>query len=495
MQSGILIGIDIGSTVLKAAAFDMTSGRLLAQQGKRLKLHVGCDGAREQSSASLDRTLAGLLAGLRDKLRSNWSDVVGIGLAAQGGSTIIANRRTGKALTPVILWNDTRAARYSAHIAKHRSPAFWRRHTMRDMPGAGLGKILWLKDTRPSIMNDDNIYVGVGEFCYFKLTGLWRQDACNALQIGCYDATGRRLDQRLMDLSGMPLSFVAPLRNGHETHPVAPAAARRFALTPGIPVAGPYMDHEAGYLSAAGVSRKPLQCSLGTAWVGNFILSKKEEWSSPFQLVLPAVVGTGHLVVQPLLTGNVTLDWGLRQFVDADLQEALARLKTIFSQQLLPHPGLTAIPWLNVGNPLKPTVIGGAAFHGMAPHTNQEELMRALVASMTYEMARVFTNVTRTRRADSLVLGGGASRADFIRKLFASLFDPVPVHFVREQDLCVARGALHVFSKKVAQASVSRVRPPRKDLREQIQEGYENYMDLFTRLYGKVGLAKPITFG
>ncbi|HIE10420.1 MAG TPA: hypothetical protein EYP62_02290, partial [Kiritimatiellae bacterium] len=38
-------------------------------------------------------------------------------------------------------------------------------------------------------------------------------------------------------------------------------------------------------------------------------------WRSPFQLVLPSPVGSGHLVVQPLLTGNVTWDWALQTFV------------------------------------------------------------------------------------------------------------------------------------------------------------------------------------
>ena len=91
----------------------------------------------------------------------------------------------------------------------------------------------------------------------------------------------------------------------------------------GIPVAGPYIDQEAGYMSAAGVSESPLQCSLGTAWVGNFVLPDDTTGGSPTQMVLPAPVGNGRLVVQALLAGNVTWDWGLQTLLDADHVRAL----------------------------------------------------------------------------------------------------------------------------------------------------------------------------
>ena len=47
----------------------------------------------------------------------------------------------------------------------------------------------------------------------------------------------------------MSSDFVAPLRPGHETAPLSAAGARLLGLTAGIPVAGPYNDHEAGHLA------------------------------------------------------------------------------------------------------------------------------------------------------------------------------------------------------------------------------------------------------
>ena len=486
-MADVLIGIDVGSTVLKAAAFDAASSKALAETGHRLKLRMGADGTREQSPARMDKALSGVLGGLKKTLGKRWKSVAGIGLAAQGGSTIIVKKTTGRALTPMMLWNDTRSLGYVPKVGRAGNVSFWRRHTLQDCAGAGLAKILWLKDTRPDLMTDDNLYVGAGEYCYFRLTGVWRQDACNALQIGCYNAVEQRLDQRLMDCAEMPISFVAPMRDRHEAHGLSSTAGNRLGLPAGTPVVGPYMDHEAGYLSSVGISKKPLQCSLGTAWVGNYLLPPSAKWRSSYQLPIPAIVGKGYLVVQALLTGNVIWDWGLTQFVDKDHEKALSKVDQIFRKQLLPHDGLCALPWLNVRNPLKASSVGGGTFFGMGPQTGKEDLLRALAVAMTYEMARMFDTVKHHKKVDSLVLGGGASKGIFFRTLLASLFHPLPVHFLKEQDLSGARGTVYAFSKEVAKAATARAPKVPKALRDRIEDGYGHYMNVLRRIYGNGG--------
>jgi hypothetical protein len=44
-------------------------------------------------------------------------------------------------------------------------------------------------------------------------------------------------------------------------------------------------------VAALGAADRPLQCSLGTAWVGNFELPEGVQGRSPSQMVLPAPTG------------------------------------------------------------------------------------------------------------------------------------------------------------------------------------------------------------
>ena len=489
MPSEILIGIDLGTTVLKAGAIDRRSGRVLAVAAQRLPVRSEADGTREQKLPDLDRGFDTVLAQLRAQLGQRWSHVAGIGLASQGGSFAICNRQTGAALTPLRLWSDQRPARLVPKVAALRPVSYWQKLACNTGPGWGLARMLWLREQNPRLFAPENIYVGAGEYAIFRLTGQWRQDAGNALQIGCYRVPKRALDAGPLALVDVPLSFVAPLRDGLLT--VSAEAARRWRLPVGIPVAGPYFDHEAGYLSAVGVSDRPLQCSLGTAWVGNFSLPSNEQAKSPNQLVVPAPHNAGWLVVQPLLTGNVTWDWALDTFIGGAHPTALRRAAKLFEKQLLPPPGMVALPWMHVMNPFQRDAVGGGGFFGGGVAARREDFLRAVALGMTCEMARVFRQVRDQRKADSVVLSGGASKAAVFRSYLAALFAPLPVFALQEEDKAGLRGCLHAFSSHAAAGPARRVAVPAGA--EKIRDGFAVYGELFERVLGREGIS-PVEF-
>jgi len=485
----ILLAIDLGTTVLKAGALDRRSGHLLAVAEQRLPVRAEADGTREQKLSDLARGFDTVLARLRRKLGKRWSLVTGIGLAAQGGSFAVCNRQTGAALTPLRLWSDQRPGRLVPQVAALRPVSYWQELALNAGPGWGLARMLWLREQNPRLFAAENIYVGAGEYAMFQLTGQWRQDAGNAIQIGCYRVPARALDAEPLSLVDVPLSFVAPMREGLLA--LSATAAKRWRLPVGIPVAGPYFDHEAGYMSAVGVSNRPLQCSLGTAWVGSFSLPANEQAKSPNQLVVPAPHNDGWLVVQALLTGNVTWDWALDTFVGGRHATALQRAAKLFEEDLFPPPGMVALPWMHLMNPLKREAIGAGGFFGGGVAARRADFVRATALGMTCEMARMFRQVRDQRKADSVVLGGGASRGAFFRTYLAALFAPVPVYALQEEDKAGLRGCLHAFSPHAAAGLARRVPVPAGAA--QIRDGFAVYCELFERVLGCEGIS-PIDF-
>ncbi len=491
----MLLGIDLGTTALKVAAYDKKTGRLLHGVEKQLAVETDESGRREQSPPKVEQALVAAVRAV-GKALGGLDQVCGVALASQGGSTIIVDRENGAALTPMILWNDGRAFPEFRSLAASKPARYWRTRTLRDEPGMGLARIAWLRNHQPDLIHERNLYIGAGEFAYHRLTGVWRQDACNALQIGAYDSRSNTLTDELAAFAGVNTDFFAPLRAGHAFHPLSPWAAKRFGLPAGIPVAGPYMDHEAGYLSVAHVSKRPLQCSLGTAWVGNFCLPQELQGTSSIQFAIPAPHTAGHLVIQPLLTGNVTWDWALAQLVDSNAKRALIKQAKIFEAALLPPDGLVALPWLNRPNTLHPEWLGSASFLGMGPATQRDDLVRAVVAGMCYELARVFGAVQTSGAIDSVVLSGGASQGLQFQQLVSVLFDGLPVYQLEDAAWMGTRGALHAFGAKVSTAKVRRLRPDRANA-DGIARGYAGYLEAFNRLYGHVtaGEAYAVTTG
>lgn len=495
MPREALVGIDVGTTVLKAAAFCAVSGRTLATSVQRLKVQAHGDGRREQDPRKLTAALWAGLQKLRRELGPRWAAVSGLGLAAQGGSSVIVDRATGTPRTAMILWNDARAYPYLEKLAAEKPAEYWRSFSWRDGPGAGLGRIRWMREHIPELIREDTLYVGAGEFLYYQLTGQWRQDVGTALQIGCYDVGRDALTQAVADLAGVSIDWFAPLRCGHETHRLCAPAARKLGLDASAPprVVGPYMDHEAGYMAAAGASRRPMQCSLGTAWVANFVMPPGAGWQSAFQLVLPSPMGAGHLVVQPLLTGNVTWDWALTTFLGGSHASALSRYPAVFKRSMLPVTGATALPWLARPDPLESSRLGGAALYGLSPQTDTADMLRAVAAAMPFELVRVLRQVMAAGCVDRVVLGGGASKAEVFRQILATLWSPLPVWRVAEEDVGGCRGTLHALNPKVAAVAVKpAVSAVNKKLAAEVTGHFERYLRLFAKLYGDSPLGGPV---
>ncbi|MEZ6191419.1 MAG: FGGY family carbohydrate kinase [Phycisphaerales bacterium] len=494
MPRRVLVGIDLGTTVMKAAAFDRSTGKMLAGVSQRLPTTVGPGGEREQDARrlwSIGKRLLGQLT--REVGRRGRVD--GIGLAAQGGSAVVVDRVSAQPKSPLFLWNDMRFLPYMEAIKKAHPQGYWRRLASRDEPGWGLARMLWMRETFPGLLTSDRMYVGIGELFFHKLTGVWQQDACNAHQIGCYDAKRHALSQRALEPTGTSINQIAPLREGTGAVALCRAAAAALGLPEGIDVIGPFMDHEAGFMSVDGAVPRPLQCSLGTAWVGNYAVSRRQSIRSPFHFVLPGPMNDDRLIIQPLLTGNVCWDWALTRFLDSRLNRALGRAKAVFERSVLPHPGLVALPWVNMPNTLWPQCLGSGAFFGMRATTGPDDLVRAVALSMVCELRRVFEQPATHGLIRSLVLGGGSSKGDGFRKLIASAFAPLPIYTVEDEDWAGTRGALRPFSNKVGCVPVTRLRDKHQVKDEAFAPRMQQYLELYRRLYGGEKSGQAIRVG
>ena len=488
MGEDILIGIDLGTTVLKVGAFGAKSGRCAGEVSRRLPVRMTSGGGRELDAAAIDSAVGGAFSQLRRQIGGQWRRVAGVGVAAQGGSTMMAERDTGRAVTPMYLWNDARASGWVSRLAAEHDKNFWRRMFLFDMPPAGLGRMAWLREQRPDLFTERFIHIGAGEYVFRRLTGIWRQDAGNAIQVGSYNARTRRLDGAALGLLGIPLDFVAPLRRGHETAVVVHEAARRFRIAEGIAVTGPYIDQEASYLSAAGAGSNPLQVSMGTAWVGNFTLPAGMTGGSPSQLVLPPLLDHGAFVIQPLYAGNSTWDWALETFAGRPhtAPRAAGVLKSAasaFSRGILPPPGLVCIPYCAQQNPLRPGQYGGGVYLGIGTGTSKSDLLRATAAGLVCELARVLGGLESCGAVDAVVLGGGASRGAYFRQLAALAFGRLPAFWQEDYNLSAARGSVFALSSRAAAAKFKQVKAP-LELAESFRSVFDLYQSAFDEVYG-----------
>lgn len=492
--SDTLLGLDLGTSHLKACLFERDSGRPVVCAGTRLPVRLLENGGREQDVSAILSILKRMVRKLKQASSGGWRRVRGVGVASQGGSSIIVSP-DGAPLTPMMLWNDARAHAMNARVLEALPPRFWRKLTLRDVPPHGMARILWLQRYRSELFSGSGgkvMHAGAGDYLFFALTGIWRQDAGSAIQIGPYDARRQCLDERPLKALGLALDFVPPLREGHTTCPLSVSGAALLALPAGTPVAGPYIDQEAGYRSAAVAVDAPLQVSLGTAWVGNFQIEETKSGESPYQLVLPADVPGQRLVVLPLLTGNATWEWAVREFAGGDGAKALAKANAILTRRPLPHAGLHLLPWNSQENPLIPGAHGGGMFIGMNANTSKDDLLSATAACLAFELGRVFAQLRDSGVIKNVVLTGGASNSEHFRRLIAVLMSPLPV-WQANGDLSGSHGALHAFGCTLPRTALERVPLPGVEFQREARACFAEYQELLHKLYGHVKAGRPYT--
>src|SRR5215216_5984299 len=115
MSDGMLLGIDEGTTGVKAALFDQRLQPLAEARRDKVNRHpvegwVEQDG--EEVLAAVTEAIAELLAGAD-------GEVVACGLDHQGESVLAWDAETGKPLTPIVVWQDKRSQDVLDRMGEH----------------------------------------------------------------------------------------------------------------------------------------------------------------------------------------------------------------------------------------------------------------------------------------------------------------------------------------------------------------------------------------
>jgi xylulokinase len=293
----VLLGIDIGTTGVRAAVF--------REDGLRIAdASVGCPhGAPRPGWAEADpeawwRAIARAIADVG--LTTPLGAIAGIAVVGQAPTAVLVDD-DGAAVRPAILWLDTRAeaeARALGTEAYYLGP-----------------KLAWLARHEPAALARARWVLESHAFVAYRLTGQVAIDPSTAaLRLPLFDLA--RLDwvHDAFDRAGARREQMPPLRGAHEVlGAVTAEAARATGLREGTPVMVGGADFAAATLGA-GVTTEGEAClMLGTA--GNLLVPRRTPGTDP------RLINAHHVGADSFLSLGGTLSGGAQEW----LRHALAR--------------------------------------------------------------------------------------------------------------------------------------------------------------------------
>jgi len=204
----LILAIDQGTHSTRAVIFDV-QGRQIAMAQQAIDLQV-LDNARvEQSPEQILRSLEQVVAEVLQYPGIDRRRVCHAGLATQRSSVLAWSRDCGKALSPVLGWQDRRAATTLQSLNRY-GKAIRQATGLRLSPHYGASKLQWLLANQPGVaaaMAQENLVMG--PLASYLLRHLLAGapvlvDAANASRTLLWNLESRDWDDTLLKLFDIP---------------------------------------------------------------------------------------------------------------------------------------------------------------------------------------------------------------------------------------------------------------------------------------------------
>jgi xylulokinase len=307
MATGVLLGIDIGTTGVRAAVF-AEDGALVADASVTCAHDAPHPGWAEANPDAWWRATARALREVATKTALD--EVKSIAVVGQAPTVVLLDA-AGAVVRPAILWLDTRADGEAREL---------------DTQAYYLGpKLLWLARHEPKALQRTRWVLQSHAFLAQRLTGEVAVDPSTAaLTLPLFDLGAMTWVQhaftRMQDAAtgtGVTLAQMPPLRRAHEVlGAVTPEAARATGLRAGTPVVAGGADFAAATLGAGVLAEGEACLMLGTA--GNLLVPRKTPGSDA------RLINAHHVGTESWLSLGGTLSGGAQEW----LRHALARGST-----------------------------------------------------------------------------------------------------------------------------------------------------------------------
>ncbi|HWX75125.1 MAG TPA: FGGY family carbohydrate kinase [Solirubrobacteraceae bacterium] len=266
MSGTALLGIDEGTTAVKVAAFDAEL-RPLGSARRAIALEIPAPGLAQQDPeailAVVEDAVAEVLEGLAGR------ELIGAGLAHQGESVLAWEAHSGRALTPLITWQDKR---HSELLAQISSSVVGRSGLPLD-PYFSAGKLAWLlaHDERvQSAAREGSLRMGtVDAFLCARLGGRFATDLSTASRTQLLALGGREWDAELLSAFTLREEWLPAL--GPTCGDLGELRSSRWRE--GIALRAQLVDQQAALAGSGAVAPGELKATYGT---GVFVLGRTD---------------------------------------------------------------------------------------------------------------------------------------------------------------------------------------------------------------------------
>ena len=419
-----VLALDEGTTTARAILFD-EQGAQRAIASRPIQCRYPREGWVEQDA---EQIWEAQLEAARQALASagvQAREVAALGISNQRETTLLWERKSGRAVAPAIVWQDRRTADLCEQLRRDgREAELTRCSGLLADPYFSGTKLRWLLDSMPGLRHraagGELLFGTVDCWLLYKLTKgrLHATDASNASRTLLFNLKERRWDERLLDMLKVPAEVLPSVRGSSE---VCGESDPEWFGAP-IPIAGIGGDQQAALFGQACFRTGMAKNTYGT---GTFLLLHTGSQPVPSRHRLVSTVACSpagqcaYALEGSVFMAGAALDWmrdTLRLFPDTAASGELA-------QSVASSGGVYVVPaFVGLGAPYWDPHARGAIL-GLSRGTTAAHIARATLESIAYQTRDLVEAMQRDAQVEirELRVDGAAARNDFLLQFQADL--------------------------------------------------------------------------
>jgi glycerol kinase len=421
-----ILSLDQGTTSSRAIVFD-NKGKIISVAQKEFKQHFPQQGWVEHDPEEIWTSQSAVMIQALVNKGIRADQIAGIGITNQRETTIVWDRKTGKALYNAIVWQDRRTAAFCDSLKEkgHAELIASKTGLIIDAYFSAT-KIRWILENvdgaREKAESGELAFGTVDSWIVWNLTAGKNHltDITNASRTMLFNIHTQEWDKELLDLFGIPESMLPEVKSCSEIY----CETAGDVLRTKIPIAGIAGDQQAALFGQLCTEPGMAKTTYGT---GCFLVMNTgtEAVRSKNQLLTTVAWKIGDEINYALegsvFIGGAAIQWlrdGLELFKDAKETEKLAT-------SIEDNDGVYFVPALaGLGAPHWDQNARGA-FFGITRGTTIAHFTRAALEAIAYQVYDVLKAMEKDsgKPTTELRVDGGATANNFLMQFQADLLD------------------------------------------------------------------------
>lgn len=391
---GKFLGIDIGTTSLKAAVFSESGERLALKTVDYTLITDSSTGFIEFDALEYIKMTKAVI----DELVAECGEISAISVDTQG-ETIIFTDRDDKPLGNAIVWLDNRADKEALKITEKYGNELVYNVTGQSEIAAGwpVSKVMWMRDNRPELFAKiDKIFL-LEDWVLYNLTGEFVTEPTIQSSSLYYDIVNRDWWDEMLSFIGI----------GREKLPRLVPTATKVGEYKGIPVVSGMLDQIAGTIGAGVTSPDKISEMTGTI-MAVCILTDKIPPYNPESIVpchMHALDGKYCLILCSS-TAGMALKWYKNQFCE---NLSFKDLDAIADKVSAGSDGLVMLPYFCGSSTPRYNPNVRAVFSGIDLSHTRAHFARAIMEAIAFNLRQNLESVGIDTIKELRITGGGAS--------------------------------------------------------------------------------------